>query len=87
MLTFALCFRSSVISRGIFVGFLLILLLPPPEFFSGVFQKDLGRCAPSLRGAGLPKALDKICDCLYHAGTRICLDYIETVRAPELVKA
>jgi hypothetical protein len=69
------------------VGFWSILLLASPEAFSGVLQKDLGRCAPSLRGAGLPKALDKICVCLYHAPAQICLDNIETVRAPGLVKA
>jgi hypothetical protein len=87
MLTFALCFRSSVISRGIFVMFWSILLLAPPKIFSGVLQKDLGRCTPSLRGVGLPKPLDKICVCLYQARAQICLDNIETVRAPELVKA
>ena len=87
MLTFALCFRSSAISRGIFVGFESVLLLALPKIFSGVFQKDLGRCAPSLRGAGLPKPLDKVCVCLYHARAQICLDNIETVDALGLVKA
>jgi hypothetical protein len=87
MLTFALCFRSSVIFRGIFVVFRSILLVVPPKIFSGVLQKDLGRCTPSLRGVGLPKPLDKFCVCLYHARAQICLDNIETVDAPGLVKA
>jgi len=69
------------------VGFWSILLLAPPKIFSGVLQKDLGRCAPSLRGAGLPKSLDKICVYLYHVPAQICLDNIETVDAPGLVKA
>jgi hypothetical protein len=69
------------------VGFRFILLVPSPKIFSGVLHKDLGRCTPSLRGVGLPKPLDKICVCLYQARAQICLDNIETVRAPELVKA
>jgi len=53
-------------------------------FLWAFFEPDLGRSAPSLRGAGLPKAVSNLTSfytsCYVHA--RIpCLDYIATVPA------
>jgi hypothetical protein len=46
------------------------------------FPADLGRCAPSLRGAGLPKDdLTRLYSLCYAHARIPCLDYIETVPA------
>jgi hypothetical protein len=82
--------HASTRSRGLFIIAHRVSLRTSMSkwwfaFLWAFFEPDLGRSAPSLRGAGLPKAVSNLTSLYRSCYTRpriLCLDYIETIATP-----